>query len=137
MIDGMAKVEKVTVSLPPALLDFVERERARTGASRSETVVAMLSEVRRRIELEAREARYAEAYARQPETEDERGFHDAAAAEAFADAGDEWSDIAPSSGDRRSRDRKVNVRRTTGQARSATRKVPAPVAKKAVKRAPR
>jgi len=86
MLMGMTKMEKVTVSLPASLLAFVERQRALTGATRSETVAGMLSEVQRRIELAGREARYSAAYALQPETSEERAFTDAASADLFDDA---------------------------------------------------
>jgi hypothetical protein len=86
----MPKVAKVTVSLPETLLAYVESERSRTGSTRSETIAAMLWQVRHEAELHEREARYAAAYARHPETEEERGFGYAAAADLFADAGAEW-----------------------------------------------
>lgn len=91
----MPKVAKVTVSLPPAILDFVERRRAETGATRSAVVAEMLAQVKQERELAEREARYREAYARQPETPEEAAFLDAAAAGLFANAGDEWADVAP------------------------------------------
>jgi hypothetical protein len=86
----MPRVAKVTVSLPETLLAYVESERFRTGSTRSETIAAMLWRVRHEAELHEREARYAAAYARHPETEEERGFGYAAAADLFADAGAEW-----------------------------------------------
>jgi hypothetical protein len=96
MLISMPRVEKVTVSLPKALLDYVERQRALTGANRSETVAEMLWESRRQTELRDREAQYRAAYAVQPETEEEEAFTSAAAADLFAHAGDEWADVAPS-----------------------------------------
>jgi hypothetical protein len=86
----MPKVAKVTVSLPETLLAYVESERSRTGSTRSETIAKMLWQVRHEAELHEREARYAAAYARHPETEEEPGFGYAAAADLFAGAGAEW-----------------------------------------------
>jgi Arc/MetJ-type ribon-helix-helix transcriptional regulator len=96
MLIGMPRVEKVTVSLPKALLDYVEHRRSLTGANRSETVAEMLWEVRRQTELRDREAQYRAAYAAQPETEEENAFTSAAADELLANAGDEWADAANS-----------------------------------------
>jgi len=97
MLASMPKVAKVTVSLPAAIFDFVERRRADTGATRSEVVAEMLAQVKRAGELAEREARYREAYARQPETPEEAAFLEAAAAELLANVGDESADVRPKS----------------------------------------
>jgi hypothetical protein len=72
-------VAKVTISLPPALAAFLDREQARTGATRSELVAQALWAA----QLRAREARYAAAYAAHPETADELAFTDAATEDFF------------------------------------------------------
>jgi hypothetical protein len=96
MLIGMPKVGKVTVSLPVSILEYVEDQRARTGATRSETVARMLSEARQQTELREREARYAAAYARLPETDEESAWTEATTKAFFADAPrGEWGDVAP------------------------------------------
>jgi hypothetical protein len=91
----MPKVGKVTVSLPLDLLAYVERKRAETGATRSETVAKLLSEARRAIDLREREAQYTAAYEVQAEAPEEKAFTAAASASLFAHAGDDWADVAP------------------------------------------
>jgi len=142
MLGIMPKVEKVTVSLPASLLAFIERQRARTGSTRSETVVGMLREAQHRIERADREARYAASYGRQQETTAERAFTDAAAAKLFADVGNEWADVASSSGRppvRRSGDHKetTHTRARTAVRKAAPRKASSRVVDKAAKRATR
>lgn len=97
----MPKVEKVTVSLPVALFAYVEDERARTGATRSETVASLLWRAKHAAELVEREEQYARAYAEQPETEAELAWSRAATAQAFADGADEWKDFRPQPTSRR------------------------------------
>jgi hypothetical protein len=92
---GMPKVEKVTVSLPAALFTYVENERTATGATRSETIAALLWRAKYAAELEAREEQYARAYAEQPETEDESVWILEASGDALVDRGDEWAEFAP------------------------------------------
>lgn len=94
MIIHMPQVEKVTVSLPASLLEFVESLRTETGATRSAVIVDLLSEMRRQVELAEREARYAAAYEEQPETDSETRSGYAASAVLFANAGEEWREDA-------------------------------------------
>jgi Arc/MetJ-type ribon-helix-helix transcriptional regulator len=82
-------IAKVTISLPTSLVRFLERERVRTGASRS----ALVARALREMERSEGEASTAEAYRRHPETADEIAFSDAAAAEFFAEESDQ--DLAP------------------------------------------
>lgn len=91
----MPKVEKVTVSLPSALLAYVEGERTRTGSTRSETIAVMIRQARQAAELVERQERYAAAYAEQPETKEEGALGYGLSAQAFESAGDDWRDVAP------------------------------------------
>ena len=67
---------KMSVSLPTELYKRGESERTHRGLSRSEFVAALYREHLRRVDDEARVARYAAAYARQPETDAERVWTD-------------------------------------------------------------
>ncbi len=78
-LDGVSTVEKVTVSLPVELLTRIEGRRRSRGASRSEVVSDLLWRGWRQVETEDREAQYRDAYARQPETDEERVWADTAA----------------------------------------------------------
>jgi len=75
----MAKVAKLTISLPPAQFAFLERLQALTGTSRSELIASAL----RAAELREREARYAAAYSGHPETREDLAFTDAATEDFF------------------------------------------------------
>jgi metal-responsive CopG/Arc/MetJ family transcriptional regulator len=88
----MAGVEKVTISLPAELLRLVEQQRAAGGRSRSEVVTDLLWRGWRAIENEAMEEEYRLAYARQPETEEERARAEWTADELFASNDDDWSE---------------------------------------------
>src|ERR1700722_7091810 len=78
----MARVSKVTISLPPAQAAFLERLQARTGTSRSELIALALREAERR----EREELYAAAYSRHPETEAELAFTDAVTEDFFEES---------------------------------------------------
>lgn len=73
---------KIAISLPDALLEDLERERERSGKSRSELIrhalEAMLSSQQRKIE------RYIEGYRRHPETKEELDWAKATSKAAFA-----------------------------------------------------
>ena len=92
MLNGMPKVGKVTVSLPEALLQYVEALQELSGGTRSETMATMLMATQREWELQAREARYRAGYARHPETTVDKAFTASASARLFAHAGDEWAE---------------------------------------------
>ncbi|MFZ0214840.1 MAG: ribbon-helix-helix protein, CopG family [Candidatus Dormiibacterota bacterium] len=89
MLNGMGKVEKVTVSLPAELFTRIEEHRRRLGISRSAEVSRLLLWGWRQVEAEERERRYRAAYGAQPETEEERGLADEAAAELLQEVA-EW-----------------------------------------------
>jgi hypothetical protein len=61
---------------------FLERLQDRTGTSRSELIASALRE----MELREREARYAAAYSRRPETAEDLAFTDAAAESFFGES---------------------------------------------------
>lgn len=137
---GMTKVAKVTVSLPTTLFDFIERRRTETGASRSETVAEMIWQVRHETQLRERETRYEAAYARQPETSEERAFVEAAG-ESLAGLGEDWGDpVDP----RRTRLRhqnspavKAGTAKKTASSKNVAPKAPRKPIAKAAKRASR
>ena len=81
MLNGMGKAEKVTVSLPAELFTRIEERRRRLGISRSAEVSRLLLRGWQQFETEERERRYRAAYGTQPETDEERGLADEAAAE--------------------------------------------------------
>lgn len=85
-ISGMARTDKVTVSLPRELLRRIDDASAAAGASRSHTVAELVSAALRQLDETQREARYRDAYARQPETAEERDFIEATSADFFASA---------------------------------------------------
>jgi Arc/MetJ-type ribon-helix-helix transcriptional regulator len=87
----MAKVEKVTVSLPASLLKRIEEHRAE-GQTRSELVTDWLWRGWREVERERMEEEYDRAYALHPETEEELAWADMAADELFAGNDDDWSE---------------------------------------------
>jgi metal-responsive CopG/Arc/MetJ family transcriptional regulator len=71
-----ATTTKMSISLPTELYKRGESERTHRGLSRSEFVAALYREHLHRVDEEARVARYAAAYARQPETDAERVWTD-------------------------------------------------------------
>lgn len=80
----MKKVEqlarKVTVSIPADLFAWGEQERCKQDISRSEFVASLYRQrLEESIEQERR-ARYAAAYARQPESDEDRQWAEDAAA---------------------------------------------------------
>ena len=89
----MAKSAKITISLREDLLQDIERECLATGETRSEffrrAVEALL---RREWEREAIE-QYVQGYLRQPETQEESGWVEAASQGVLAAC--PWHDKAP------------------------------------------
>jgi metal-responsive CopG/Arc/MetJ family transcriptional regulator len=69
----MRSVAKVAVSLPRRTLALVERERRRTGKSRSAVVADALDAWINDRALDEADRKYAEAYLRHPERTDEVG----------------------------------------------------------------
>jgi Arc/MetJ-type ribon-helix-helix transcriptional regulator len=86
----MPAVEKVTVSLPAELLARIEERRAAGGRTRSDVITDLLWRGWQVIDREAMEEEYRQAYALQPETDEERAWADWAADELFANS--EWVD---------------------------------------------
>ena len=58
---------KVAVSIPSATFEALERERKRTGSSRSGVVTQAIEAWLRRRAVEEADRRYVEAYRREPE----------------------------------------------------------------------
>jgi hypothetical protein len=77
---GMKGTHKFTVSLPEELFEFGEKERHRRQLTRSGFVANLYLEALRARYEERRAAKYAEAYAGCPETEEERQIAEAASA---------------------------------------------------------
>jgi Arc/MetJ-type ribon-helix-helix transcriptional regulator len=77
----MARVSKITISLPAAQAAFLERLQALTGTSRSELIARAIRE----MEIRERESRYEKAYSRSLETDEETAFTDAAAEDFFSE----------------------------------------------------
>jgi metal-responsive CopG/Arc/MetJ family transcriptional regulator len=75
---------RFTVSLPEDLFARGEKERAKRDISRSEFVATLYRHFLDELENRERVARYAAAYARQAETEEEHAWADASA-QALAD----------------------------------------------------
>jgi metal-responsive CopG/Arc/MetJ family transcriptional regulator len=67
----MKRVEKVAISVPKDVYDWVEQERAKRQTTRSQLVTSLLRGEMYRQELEQRAKRYEEAYRKYPETEEE------------------------------------------------------------------
>lgn len=65
-------VRRVTISLPEELYDRGERERHRRNEGRSEFVARLYRRYLDDVEEQERVARYTAAYARVPETDEER-----------------------------------------------------------------
>lgn len=65
----MGATAKITISLDAELLEAIERQRRERGQTRSEFVRSAVEQVLRREQED--NARYIEAYRRQPETEEE------------------------------------------------------------------
>ena len=70
----MKHVEKVAVSLPLDVYGWVEAERVKCEATRSQLITRLLRHEMQRQELEERARRYAEAYRKHPETGAERAW---------------------------------------------------------------
>ena len=68
------RVEKVTISIPADLFAWGEEERARTHMSRSEFIANLYRRYHDELEMERRIARYKAAYAKLPETDEERAL---------------------------------------------------------------
>lgn len=81
----MSSVVKVAISLPPTILDSVEKERRRRGESRSEffrqAVQAFLRDLQQRKDVE----RYVQGYLEHPERAEEVDAISAASYEALAE----------------------------------------------------
>ncbi|MGH9087226.1 MAG: ribbon-helix-helix protein, CopG family [Acidimicrobiales bacterium] len=86
----MSKAEKVTVSLPAELLARIDERHRQDERSRSAVVADLLWLGWHQVEAEERERRYRAAYLNRPETEDERAWADAAAADLLGDPRAEW-----------------------------------------------
>ena len=68
----MKKVQKVAVSIPMDVYEWVEAERGKREVSRSQLMTKVLRQEMHRQELEERARRYEEAYRKHPETQEER-----------------------------------------------------------------
>lgn len=77
--DSGTQVRRVTVSLPAELFAWGEKERARRKVSRSAFVADLYRRQLEELEEEQRIARYAAAYRKQPETEEERAWAEGSA----------------------------------------------------------
>jgi metal-responsive CopG/Arc/MetJ family transcriptional regulator len=77
--DSGTRVRRVTVSLPADLFAWGEKERARRKVSRSAFVADLYRRQLEELEKEQRVARYAAAYGKQPETEEERAWAEGSA----------------------------------------------------------
>src|SRR6476661_4177908 len=97
----MARVEKVTVSLPAELLAHIEERRREHGISRSEVVSDLLWRGWHQIEGEDREGRYRAAYDTLPETGEELEWAEMAADEMFSAGKEESNEPATNVGRRR------------------------------------
>jgi metal-responsive CopG/Arc/MetJ family transcriptional regulator len=73
------RTQRVTISLPPDVLAFVEEDRQVQHLSRSEYVARALAEVIRARREQALVAGFRRAYADQPQTASESAFSEAAA----------------------------------------------------------
>jgi metal-responsive CopG/Arc/MetJ family transcriptional regulator len=76
----MSKMRRVTVSLPPEVLAFVEEDRRVQGVSRSEYVTRALERTMERRREERLVEEFRAAYAARPETAEEAAFAEGAAA---------------------------------------------------------
>ncbi|MGH9103992.1 MAG: hypothetical protein ACRDYD_13580 [Acidimicrobiales bacterium] len=90
----MSTVEKVSVSLPAALLARVESRRLERGTSRSDVVSELLWRGWHQVENEERERRYSAAYRMEPDSGEERAWAETAATDLLdgSDAGWEAAD---------------------------------------------
>jgi metal-responsive CopG/Arc/MetJ family transcriptional regulator len=77
--DSDARVRRVTVSLPADLFAWGEKERARRKVSRSAFVADLYRRQLEELEEGQRVARYAAAYSKQRETEDEHAWAEGSA----------------------------------------------------------
>ena len=80
----MAPSDKIAVSLPAGLVRQIERERKRTGETRSAFVQRAIRLVFSEQDRRKRVAEYIEGYRNQPETEDEIAAAEAAGAKLLA-----------------------------------------------------
>lgn len=80
----MTTVQKVTISVPPELLERVEEHRHRLGLSRSEVMVDLMWRGWREAEHAEREERHRRAYAVELDGGGELSWPDMAAEELFS-----------------------------------------------------
>jgi len=81
----MARIAKVTISLPQELLAYIDRRQVESGVSRSEFVRRAIEGVRRDERERELDEQYVRGWREQPETEEEFGWLDPAAIESLAD----------------------------------------------------
>jgi metal-responsive CopG/Arc/MetJ family transcriptional regulator len=74
----MARIARLTISLPADLLEAVDRKLARDSESRSALIRRVLEDALREAEEREDVERYIRGYQEQPQTEDEYGWSDAA-----------------------------------------------------------
>ena len=84
----MFRVGKIAISLPQDLLQIVERERGKSGETRSAFFRRAVEEMLGRSERNERIDAYVRGYLRQPETDAEAAAADAAATDALE--AEEW-----------------------------------------------
>jgi metal-responsive CopG/Arc/MetJ family transcriptional regulator len=84
----VAASEKIAISLPVDLVKRIEKERRRTGETRSAFIRRAVRLMFRAQSHAARVREYVEGYGRDPETEDEVRAAEAAAARLLA--GEPW-----------------------------------------------
>ena len=70
----MAKVAKITISVPNEMLEVVEREREAKGETRSEFIVRAVEDYLRREQERRDDEDYVRGYQLWPETEEERAW---------------------------------------------------------------
>jgi metal-responsive CopG/Arc/MetJ family transcriptional regulator len=70
----MGKVAKVTISVPNAMLEAVEREREAKGETRSAFFVRAVEDYLRRERERQADEEYIRGYQEMPETEEERAW---------------------------------------------------------------
>lgn len=77
MRKGQAPASRFTVTVPADIYKWAEQQRKEQGLNRSEYVTGLYRQRREEQILREREARYREAYAKQPMTQEEREWVDA------------------------------------------------------------
>ncbi len=89
MSESVQGVSRFTVSVPSGLLEEVDQKLAGGAKSRSAVVRRLLEEALRALEEQEQIEQYVTAYRRQPQTEEEFGWSDAATLDRLVEAA--WS----------------------------------------------